>query len=211
MTEQHDTRREFGAVPIVLVIAAAVLAVLGGIWLGPWAAVIVTVGFALVVIAGVVVWASRRGSPGDAPQVRPMDDGRYRVLVVADEQCATPNFASELRSHAGGRPLSIFVVSPALESRIGRLAGDQQGYDDATRRLNDIVEGMQRVDIEARGEVGPNDPLQAADDGLRQFAANEIVFVTNPKGQANWLETGVVETAKSRYFQPVTHITVAER
>ena len=61
MTEQHDTRREFGAVPIVLVIAAAGLAVFGGIWLGPWAAVIVTVGFALVVIAGVVVWASRRG------------------------------------------------------------------------------------------------------------------------------------------------------
>ena len=140
-----------------------------------------------------------------------MDDGRYRVLVVADEQCATPSFASRA-AVPRRRPTAIDlrgVTRTGVEGRTPR--GDQKGYDDATRRLNDIVEGMQRVDIEARGEVGPNDPLQAADDGLRQFAANEIVFVTNPKGQANWLETGVVETAKSRYSQPVTHITVAER
>ena len=210
MPEEHETRREFSAVPVVVIVSAIGLAVFGGIWLGPWAAVVVTVGFALIVIAALIVWAMRRDSLGDAPQVRPIDDGRFRILVVADERCATPSFAQDLRSDAGDRPLSVFVVAPALESRMGQLAGDQQGYEDATRRLNDIVEGFKRAGMDAQGEVGPNDPLQAADDGLRQFAANEIVLVTHPESQANWLESGVVARARSRYFQPVKHIVAGD-
>jgi hypothetical protein len=209
MPEQHETAREFSALPVVVVVFAIGFAVVGGIWLGPWAAIVVTVGFALVVVAALIVWSLRRDRLGDAPQVTPIEDGRYRILVVADERCAAASFADELRSHAGARPLSVFIVTPALESRVGRLAGDQQGYEDATRRLNEIVEGLKRADTEARGEVGPSDPLQAADDGLRQFAANEIVFVTHPEGQGNWLERGVITTAESRYFQLVKHILVA--
>jgi len=206
MPEQHETRREFGAVPIVLAVAAVTVAVLVGLWLGAWAAIAVTVGFALAAIAALVVWSTRRGRLGEAPQATPVADGRFRVLVVADERCAAPSFADELRADAAGRPLSVFVMSPALESRIGRLTGDQKGYDDAGGRLNEIVETLARADIEAKGEVGPNDPLQAADDGLRQFAADEIVFVTHPEAQTNWLEAGVVAKAEARYFQPVKHI-----
>lgn len=209
MPTQHDTRREFSAVPVAVVVCAIGLAVFGGIWLGAWAAIVVTVGFALLAIAVLLVWSMRRERLGEAPQVSPIEDGRYRILVVADERCATPSFAGELRSHAAGRPISVFVMAPALESRVGRLAGDQKGYEEATRRLDEIVEGLKRADMDAQGEVGPNDPLQAADDGLRQFAANEIVFVTHPEGQGNWLESGVVTTARSRYFQPVRHIQVA--
>jgi hypothetical protein len=209
MAEQHETAREFSAVPLVVVVFAILAAVAGGIWIGLWAAIVVTVGFALLAIAALTVWSLRRERLGEPPQVTPIEDGRYRILVVADERCATASFAAELRSHAGGRPLSVFIMAPALESRVGRLAGDQQSYEDATRRVNEIVEGLKGADAEARGEVGPSDPLQAADDGLRQFAANEIVFVTHPEGQGNWLERGVVTTAKSRYFQPVKHILVA--
>jgi hypothetical protein len=209
MAEQHETRREFSAVPVAVAVSAIGLAVFGGVWLGGWAAIVVTVGFALLAIAALIVWSMRRGRLDDAPQVTPIADGRYRILVVADERCATPRFAEELRSHAGDRPLSVFIMAPALESRMGRLTGDQKGYEDATWRLNEIVEALERAGIDAQGEVGPNDPLQAADDGLRQFAANEITFVTHPEGQTNWLETGVVETARARYFQPVEHIRVA--
>jgi hypothetical protein len=169
----------------------------------------VTAGFALALIAALIIWSMRRGRLGEAPQVRPIEDGRYRILVVADERCAIPTFAEELRSHAGGRPVSVFVMAPALESRLGRLAGDQHGYEEATERLNEIVEGLKRADMEALGEIGSSDPLQAADDGLRQFAANEIVFITHPESQENWLESGVVSTAKSRYFQPVEHLAVS--
>jgi hypothetical protein len=209
MPERHDTRREFSAVPVALVISAIGLIVFGGIWLGAWAAVVVTVGFALLAIAALIIWPTRKEGLGDAPRVRPIDDGRYRVLVVADERCATPSFARDLRADAGGRPLSVFVMAPVLESRVGQLVEDQRSYDDATRRLDELVDGLKRADIDASGEVGPHDPLLAADDGLRQFPANEIVFVTHPEGEANWAERGIVASARSRYSQPVKHITVA--
>jgi hypothetical protein len=56
--------------------------------------------------------------------------------------------------------------------------------------------------------VGAHDPLQAADDGLREFPADAIVFATHPDGRANWLEEGVVETARRRSSVPVSHVVV---
>ena len=41
------------------------------------------------------------------------------------------------------------------------------------------------------GETGADDPIQATDDGLREFAANEIVFVTKPGTSTDWVEQGV--------------------
>jgi hypothetical protein len=108
-----------------------------------------------------------------------------------------------------GRPVSLFVMAPALQSRIGVIAGDQRGYDSAARHLEATIKALEDAGLPAQGEVGPPDPLQAADDGLRQFPANEIVFVTHPEGKTNWLEDGVVAMAASRYFQPVRHTTLA--
>lgn len=210
MKGRHETLRELSAVPIAIVVSAGGLAVLAGIWIGPWPAATVTVGFALTVIAGLVLWSTRREHPpaADAPHVRPIDDGRFRILLVVDG-CVTPRLVAELRSRAGGRPISVFVTAPALESRLGRLAGDQNAYDDATQRLRDTLEALRGAGLQARGQNGPTDPLQAADDGLRQFPADEIVFVTPQEGRANWLEQGLIATAGSRYDQPVTRIGVS--
>ena len=52
------------------------------------------------------------------------------------------------------------------------------------------------------GETGADDPIQATDDGLREFAANEIVFVTKLGTNTDWVEEGVVETATKRYLDP---------
>jgi hypothetical protein len=202
--------REFSAVPIAVVISAMVLIVLGGLWLGLWEAAVVTVGFALTAIAALTLWFMRKAHPpaADAPHVGPVADERHRILVVADTPGAGPELVVALRSHARGRPVSVFVTTPVLESRIERLASDQNGYDDATRRLSEVLRALWTAGIQAEGAVGPEDPLQAADDGLRRFPADEILFVTHRDGQANWFEAGLVELAGSRYRQPIEHIAV---
>ena len=67
---------------------------------------------------------------------------------------------------------------------------------------------LARAGITARGQTGADDPLQAADDGLREFAADEIVFVTKPGTNTDWVEKGVVEAARERYPVPVSHIAL---
>ena len=67
---------------------------------------------------------------------------------------------------------------------------------------------MRAAGIEARGEIGDGDPLQAVEDALRTFAPDEIVISTHPVGLSNWLEHGVVDAARLRFDVPITHVIV---
>src|SRR5690349_3576982 len=58
----------------------------------------------------------------------------------------------------------------------------------------------------ARGEVGDANPLLTIGDALANFPATEIVIVTHPPGQSDWLEHRLVERATSRFNLPITHL-----
>jgi GABA permease len=132
----------------------------------------------------------------------------HRVLVIADESVTFDSFSDTITAHAAGRPIEAFVVAPALSSKLARWTGDESAYRTAQEHLDATVAALSSAGIAASGEIGPHDPLQAADDGLREFPANEVVFATHPDDTANWLEQGVVEEARARYALPVTHVVV---
>ena len=46
------------------------------------------------------------------------------------------------------------------------------------------------------------------EDALRTFGADEIVISTHPEGRSNWLERGVVSSARERYAVPIHHVVV---
>ena len=62
--------------------------------------------------------------------------------------------------------------------------------------------------FQAEGEVGDGDPLQAIEDALRTFGADEIVISTHPEGRSHWLERNVVGAARDRFAVPITHVVV---
>jgi len=128
--------------------------------------------------------------------------------VVADGWDATASFAEKVSSLAGGREVSVFVIAPTVGTRFAVFAEDQGDYEDAARRLKEALAELDAAGLSAQGEIGASDPLQAADDGLRQFPADEIVFVTHPDARTDWVEKGLIEEAKSRYEQPVEHVVV---
>ena len=211
--KDYTTRVELMAVPIVAVGLgiAVVLAVAGD--QGPWAWVIV--GIAGLALAGLVIWLYARRNPHPAanqppPAVAPaaQADDTYRVLVIADESCTDPAFAEQLAGHAGGHTIEALVIAPAIGSWLQRWTSDESAHAEARKHLDETVTTLARAGITARGETGADDPLQAADDGLREFAANEIVFVTKPGTNTDWAERGVVETARERYAIPVAHIAL---
>ena len=93
---------------------------------------------------------------------------------------------------------NVLVVCPALNSPLRHWVSDEDGARAAaSERLEASLAAMRGAGIEARGEIGDGDPLQAIEDALRTFAPDELVISTHPEGRSNWLERGVVDPARA--------------
>ena len=186
---------------VALIVVAAAIAT----WLG----VVV-----FLVLTGVVVflWArSRSNEPALKPAVptRAEGDDERRILVVANETVGGPELQSILRSKAEGVNERILVVSPALNSQVRMWTSDEDGARAAAqKRLDASLSRLRQEGIQANGEVGDADPLQAIEDALRTFTPDEIVISTHPEGRSHWLERNVVGAARDRFDVPITHVVV---
>jgi hypothetical protein len=104
----------------------------------------------------------------------------------------------------------VLVVAPALNSKTRFFASDP---DPAIRRAEEVAqessERMEEAGIDAAADTGESDPLQALEDALVTFKADEIVLCTNVGGERNWLEDGIVDEAKERFTLPVRHVEIA--
>jgi hypothetical protein len=192
----------FGFVLVCVGIFAAVA--LAGILAGGWIALAVFV----VLAAGLAVYVKGEPKP-PAEQVRSREGGdRRRILVVANETVAGRALRGEVVRRAG-EDADVLVVCPALNSPIRHWASDEDGARaQAERRLAESLAALAAEGVDARGEVGDADPIQAIDDAVRTFGADEIVISTHPPGRSNWLEKDVIERARERCGVPITHVVV---
>ncbi len=166
-----------------------------------------------VALSGLVVWrwfAARSQEPPLRAAVPPRpDDAERHILVVANETVGGEELLDVLRRKAENVRESVLVVAPALNSPVRHWASDEDGARaEAQRRLESSLEQLATAGVEARGEVGDGDPLQAIEDALRTFGADEIVISTHPEGRSHWLERNVVGAARDRFDVPITHVVV---
>jgi len=194
----------FGFVVAVLVLFAAVA--LAAILANGWVALVV-----FLLLAPLVFWRYFRSDPkAFEPAVwdRTHPDGRHRVLVVANETVAGRSLREEILRRAGAES-EVLVVTPALNTRIRHWASDEDAARAAAQaRLDESLAALEAVGVGARGTIGDDDPIQAIDDALRTFPADEIVLSTHPQDRSNWLEARVVERARERFGCPITHVVV---
>ena len=200
------------AVPIVAVVLGVIFLVLVSAEAGVWGWIVFGIAAVFALVLLLVVLGRRHQHPSDldAPVSRApgRQDGTFRVLVISDGSATSPAFHHEVVSRAAGRPFEVLVVAPALGSRLSHWTGDDQARHEAEGNLERTVTALTAEGVAARGEVGSDDPIQAADDALREFPADELVFATHPDDHANWKERGVVEIARGRYDLPVAHVAV---
>jgi hypothetical protein len=194
----------FLIVTVAYFAAIVVASVLGGTWAG----------LAVFIVLSVAAcgWYLVRDRPAppvlQAPTRRGAEDER-RILVVANETVAGERLRSTIQQAAGGGRAQVLVVSPALNSPLRHWASDEDGARARAQvRIDASLARLRELGIEARGEVGDSDPLQAIEDALRTFGADEIVISTHPEGRSNWLERGVVSSARQRFAVPITHVVV---
>jgi nucleotide-binding universal stress UspA family protein len=206
---QNPLRTEAEAFSFVLVVGALFLAVaLAAVLGGGDVALAVFLALALGVAAGLylrsepktsepAIWERRRG------------DERRRILVVANETVAGSALRVEILHRAGRDDADVLVVAPALNTRLRHWTSDEdRARAEAQDRLDASLRALGEAGVDARGQVGDDDPIQAIDDALRTFGADEIVISTHPPGRSNWLERGLVERARERYGCPIAHVVV---
>jgi GABA permease len=159
----------------------------------------------------VIWWVVTRGRREDPIQQAPPahEEGEHRILVVANETVGGEELLEEIKRRVIGVKAQVFVVCPALNSKLRHWVSDEdQARLQAQHRLDESLAAMQDAGIEARGQIGDSDPLQAIEDGIRIFAPDELVISTHPEGRSNWLERGIVVHTRERFACPVTHVVV---
>jgi nucleotide-binding universal stress UspA family protein len=163
--------------------------------------------------AGVLWWWFRSRRPAEAPrQTAPTHrggPGERRILVIANETVGGGPLREQIEERSSGYDTEVLVVSPALNSPIRHWASDEDpAREEARRRLEASLERLRANGIEASGEVGDADPLQAIEDAVRTFGPDEIIISTHPEGRSHWLERGIVSGARERFAVPITHVVV---
>jgi GABA permease len=189
---------------LLLTIGAFALIAIGSI-INTWLGLAVALGLSLVAVG--VYFRQRGEAPSRHRVVAPSD--RHRILVVANETVEGDELLEKIRERSSGRPAELYVVSPALNSKLRHWTSDEDAAREAAQaRLDRSLARLGGVGLQARGDVGDADPLQAVEDALRIFGADEIVLSTHPEGRSHWLERGVVDSVRERFDVPVTHVVV---
>lgn len=179
---RNPLRSEAEAFRFVIVVVVGALVIVGASYLDVW----VGVAAAAAVVAGIVWWLMQ-GSARERPPVlvSGTPEGVHRVLVLAapgTEDVSVPDRATD-----------VLVVVPALASPVQALTGD---VDDRRAGAAETASSLARKLPNARGEIGADDPIQAIDDALRVFGADEIAIAG--------FDADVPAQARERFRVPVS-------
>jgi hypothetical protein len=204
---RNPFRDEASAFRLLLLTVGAFALIALGSWINTW------LGLAVFLVETVVAVGWYLHARGERPPPVRVEHrggaGERRILVIANETVAGDELMELVRSRAEGVRAEVLVVCPALNSPLKHWVSDEDAARAAAQeRLQESLGRLAALGIEAHGEVGDSDPVQAADDALRVFGADEIVVSTHPEGRSNWLERGVVQAVRERFDVPVRHVIV---
>lgn len=208
MARRNPFRSEAEAFQWLLLTIVAFAAVALASLLGGW-----KVGLPVwIVVTVATIWWYLRPIPDEPVKQAPRHVGgpdERRVLVVANETLGGEELLEQVQRATRDHRAQVLVVAPALNTKVRHWASDEDSARaGAQQRLDESLPRLQDLGIDARGEVGDADPVQAIEDALRTFGADEIIISTHPEGRSNWLERGEVEEARRRFSVPITHVVV---
>jgi membrane protein implicated in regulation of membrane protease activity len=163
----------------------------------------------LTVVAVLWIVRARREPPVRRAPQQQSAPGERRILVIANETVGGESLREEIRRRAEDYDERVRVICPAVMSAVKFFASDEDAARaKAQDRLDHSLSRLREIGVNCEGEVGDADPLQAIEDALRTFGADEIIISTHPEGRSHWLERGVVRGARERFDVPITHVVV---
>jgi hypothetical protein len=132
-----------------------------------------------------------------------------KLLVVTPEPVDAAFLRNTLGDEVNGA--EVLVVSPATnQSKVAFWVSDpDEAIAEAETAQTDTVERLEEEGIDAAGQVGESDPVQAIDDALATFAADRILFVAHDEGERDYREDEALAEAEKRWAVPVSHAVIS--
>jgi len=155
----------------------------------------------------VIVAAFQR--PDEPIEVARAADGRTHVLVVAARAVDEPHLVEETMAVCGDPDADVLVLAPARVPALSNWLSDVgPGREEAQVVLVHSIASLAAAGIAARGQVGDPDPLQAVEDALRSFPADQVVLATGDSGHDRG-GSRVASELHRRLAIPLTHLSGA--
>src|SRR3954454_4566254 len=132
-----------------------------------------------------------------------------KILVLANETIGGEKLLDAIRERAGrGDDVSFHVVVPQARPRFGNVVYDDVVRESAQVRVDLALEFMRNEGIEGSGEVGDQDPMNAAKDAIAAEGLTEIIVSTLPAESSGWLRRDLPERLREETGLPVDHVVV---
>src|SRR5262249_32387568 len=148
------------------------------------------------------------GPIGELPQ-----DGRHHLLLVVADPIEDPGAVRRLRVATGlepGADAEVRVLAPARIGFLDRWASDVgDARDEAQRNLVATVAALAKDGIEAEARVGDEDYVQAVEDQLRTYAADEVVLVSADPEASEEVASAAAELS-SRLRAEFRHVVITD-
>jgi hypothetical protein len=131
---------------------------------------------------------------------------RRLLAIVTDDPLGLESLR-EIRPNGAddrGGGIDLRVIVPAVEANAFRhtLGDVDEPKQEAEARLGRVLAELRANGIEAAGEVGDPDPIQAAQDALLKAPTDEIVIFEHDREQARWFEDGLLARAETGLDPP---------
>jgi hypothetical protein len=134
----------------------------------------------------------------------------HRLLAIVTDSLDGPEPIDEIRRAGNGDGAEVRVIVPAVEATSFRhtLGDIDEPKQEAEERLRAALDSLRRNGVAATGGVGDPDPVQAAQDALREAPADEVLIFEREADQARWFEEGLFDRARESLEPPLRMVVM---
>jgi hypothetical protein len=130
------------------------------------------------------------------------------VLVLANETIGGEKLLDRIRERHAQGDARFFVVVPQTKPKYGNVIYNDAVRSSAQVRVDLALAFARQEGIDAEGEVGDEDPYNAAMDAIDEHAIDEVIISTHPSTSSGWMRRDLPERIGSDSGLPVDHVVV---